>query len=236
MPAWTWSRSPPTAPPASEAPTPTRPPTRSASSAPSSRPWTFPAVVPDVLARFGGREPPERRGLPLHLNVQLDDPLVPGDRWTERAGGAGAGGTPGVAARAGRGPRRDPAGAADRGGRRRRQRSAGAGAGRARELAALAEPTSGSRTGTHAIRTYRLLLGTPLADEVERVIVFGHPTLVAAGVPTARPRRRRGVERSRARRVGSTTVRRRPRDSAPGGRREPGHRLARPVARQPTPG
>src|SRR5262249_31712819 len=41
----------------------------------------------------------------------------------------------------------------------------------------LAEPTSGSRTGTHAIRTYRLLLGTPLAHEVERVVVFGHPTL-----------------------------------------------------------
>jgi 2-succinyl-5-enolpyruvyl-6-hydroxy-3-cyclohexene-1-carboxylate synthase len=41
----------------------------------------------------------------------------------------------------------------------------------------LAEPTSGSRTGTHAIRTYRLLLGSSLADEVERVVVFGHPTL-----------------------------------------------------------
>ena len=41
----------------------------------------------------------------------------------------------------------------------------------------LAEPTSGSRTGDAAIRTYRLLLGGPLADEVERVVVFGHPTL-----------------------------------------------------------
>jgi 2-succinyl-5-enolpyruvyl-6-hydroxy-3-cyclohexene-1-carboxylate synthase len=41
----------------------------------------------------------------------------------------------------------------------------------------LAEPSSGSRTGTHAIRTYRLLLGSSLADEVERVVVFGHPTL-----------------------------------------------------------
>jgi 2-succinyl-5-enolpyruvyl-6-hydroxy-3-cyclohexene-1-carboxylate synthase len=41
----------------------------------------------------------------------------------------------------------------------------------------LAEPTSGSRTGTHAIRTYRLLLGSDLADDVERVVVFGHPTL-----------------------------------------------------------
>jgi 2-succinyl-5-enolpyruvyl-6-hydroxy-3-cyclohexene-1-carboxylate synthase len=41
----------------------------------------------------------------------------------------------------------------------------------------LAEPTSGARTGTHAIRTYRLLLGGALADEVERVVVVGHPTL-----------------------------------------------------------
>jgi 2-succinyl-5-enolpyruvyl-6-hydroxy-3-cyclohexene-1-carboxylate synthase len=41
----------------------------------------------------------------------------------------------------------------------------------------LAEPTSGSRTGEAAIRTYRLLLGGPLAAEIERVVVFGHPTL-----------------------------------------------------------
>jgi len=41
----------------------------------------------------------------------------------------------------------------------------------------LAEPTSGSRTGGNAIRTYRLLLGGLLAQEIERVVVFGHPTL-----------------------------------------------------------
>src|SRR4029077_17548755 len=41
----------------------------------------------------------------------------------------------------------------------------------------LAEPTSGSRTGEHAIRCYRLLPGSLLADEIERVVVFGHPTL-----------------------------------------------------------
>ena len=41
----------------------------------------------------------------------------------------------------------------------------------------LAEPTSGSRTGTNAIRTYRLLLGTALGAQIERVIVVGHPTL-----------------------------------------------------------
>ncbi len=41
----------------------------------------------------------------------------------------------------------------------------------------LAEPTSGSRTGTHALRTYRLLLESELGDQIERVVVTGHPTL-----------------------------------------------------------
>jgi 2-succinyl-5-enolpyruvyl-6-hydroxy-3-cyclohexene-1-carboxylate synthase len=41
----------------------------------------------------------------------------------------------------------------------------------------FAEPTSGSRTGTHALRTYRLLLDTDLGRSIERVVVFGHPTL-----------------------------------------------------------
>ena len=41
----------------------------------------------------------------------------------------------------------------------------------------LAEPTSGARTGTHAIRCYRLLLAGPLGDSIERVVVAGHPTL-----------------------------------------------------------
>ncbi|MGH3315273.1 MAG: thiamine pyrophosphate-dependent enzyme, partial [Nocardioidaceae bacterium] len=41
----------------------------------------------------------------------------------------------------------------------------------------LAEPTSGARTGTHALRCYRLLLDGSLARRIERVVVFGHPTL-----------------------------------------------------------
>jgi 2-succinyl-5-enolpyruvyl-6-hydroxy-3-cyclohexene-1-carboxylate synthase len=41
----------------------------------------------------------------------------------------------------------------------------------------LPEPTSGTRTGTHAIRTYRLLLDTQLGGRIERVVVTGHPTL-----------------------------------------------------------
>ena len=41
----------------------------------------------------------------------------------------------------------------------------------------LAEPTSGSRTGDNALRCYRLLLETDLGRRIERVVVFGHPTL-----------------------------------------------------------
>lgn len=41
----------------------------------------------------------------------------------------------------------------------------------------LAEPSSNARGAAEAITTYRMLLNTPLADEIERVIVFGHPTL-----------------------------------------------------------
>ncbi|MBA3311023.1 MAG: 2-succinyl-5-enolpyruvyl-6-hydroxy-3-cyclohexene-1-carboxylic-acid synthase [Nocardioidaceae bacterium] len=41
----------------------------------------------------------------------------------------------------------------------------------------LAEPTSGARTGSHALRTYRLLLDSDLGKQVERVVVTGHPTL-----------------------------------------------------------
>ncbi|WP_235737431.1 2-succinyl-5-enolpyruvyl-6-hydroxy-3-cyclohexene-1-carboxylic-acid synthase [Nocardioides alcanivorans] len=41
----------------------------------------------------------------------------------------------------------------------------------------LAEPTSGSRTGDNAIRSYRPLLATQLGEQVQRVVVGGHPTL-----------------------------------------------------------
>ena len=111
---------------------------------------------------------------PLHLNVQLDDPLVPSEAWHVRArplveeGALAPGTRPGEPIDLG--PRTVVVAGDDAGPP-------------ARVLAEkarwplLAEPTSGSRTGEAAIRTYRLLLGGPLADEVERVVVFGHPTL-----------------------------------------------------------
>ncbi len=61
---------------------------------------------------------------------------------------------------------------------------AGDGAGPAARLLAqsadwplIAEPTSGARIGRQAMRTGRLLLTTPLRDDIERVVVIGHPTL-----------------------------------------------------------
>jgi 2-succinyl-5-enolpyruvyl-6-hydroxy-3-cyclohexene-1-carboxylate synthase len=41
----------------------------------------------------------------------------------------------------------------------------------------MAEPSSNARRGTAALSTYRLLLSSTLADEIERVVMFGRPTL-----------------------------------------------------------
>jgi 2-succinyl-5-enolpyruvyl-6-hydroxy-3-cyclohexene-1-carboxylate synthase len=116
---------------------------------------------------------------PLHVNVRLDDPLVPSERWVTHLpiSTIGHERRPGEPVPRRWGPNGIPAGP-------RTVVVAGDDAGPpARVLAEragwplLAEPTSGSRTGDSAIRTYRLLLGGPLAEEVERVVVFGHPTL-----------------------------------------------------------
>jgi 2-succinyl-5-enolpyruvyl-6-hydroxy-3-cyclohexene-1-carboxylate synthase len=134
-----------------------------------------PRVVRDERQSSEGFSTDDRHGLPLHLNLQLDEPLVPDDRWA---------GPPGAAGERGRGPFLGEGPVTEIPPGPRTVVVAGDDAGPpARMLAEraqwplLAEPTSGSRTGTHAIRTYRLLLGTPLADEIERVVVFGHPTL-----------------------------------------------------------
>ena len=76
----------------------------------------------------------------------------------------------------------------------------------------LAEPTQRQpRTGDHALRTYRLLLGGPLGDEVERVVVFGHPTLSR---PVMRLMQRDDVEVLSVPRRGAWTERPFPVDAA----------------------
>jgi 2-succinyl-5-enolpyruvyl-6-hydroxy-3-cyclohexene-1-carboxylate synthase len=116
---------------------------------------------------------------PVQLNLQLGEPLVPGDPdgWsTSTDAPAGRAAEP-----ARRAPERLTAGP-------RTVVVAGDDAGPpARVLAEqarwplFAEPTSGSRTGANAIRTYRLLLGDDgpgsLRSRIERVVVCGHPTL-----------------------------------------------------------
>ena len=144
---------------------------------------------------------------PVHLNLQLAEPLVPGDPdgWSvpvtgpvategaEAEASADASGTA-ADARTGRGfvavAQRSEARAEaeDEHVLEPEPRTvvvAGDDAGPpARVLAEgngwplLAEPTSGSRTGANAIRTYRLLLGEEdLVRRIERVVVCGHPTL-----------------------------------------------------------
>ncbi len=115
-------------------------------------------------------------GGPVHLNCQLDEPLLPD---------AGQG-VPSTAPRAAEPARRRPVPveAFVLASGPRTVVVAGDDAGPpARQLAEqahwplLAEPSSGSRTGNNPVRTYRLLLGTPLGEQVQRAVVFGHPTL-----------------------------------------------------------
>ncbi len=118
---------------------------------------------------------------PVQLNLQLAEPLTPAtpDGWGTALGGR-PGGDPWTRLAAPRRPEAEPL-ANDR----RTVVVAGDDAGPpARVLAEqagwplLAEPTSGSRTGANAIRTYRLLLADDeLAGRIERVVVCGHPTL-----------------------------------------------------------
>ncbi|WBQ06226.1 2-succinyl-5-enolpyruvyl-6-hydroxy-3-cyclohexene-1-carboxylic-acid synthase [Kribbella sp. CA-293567] len=116
---------------------------------------------------------------PVQLNCPLVEPLVPTDDgdWPEPLDGRSAGPWTSVHATAAQpsavapGPKTVVV--------------AGDGASQAARLAAeaggwplFAEPSSRARTGPAVISAYRLLLGaTALGGEIERVLVFGHPTL-----------------------------------------------------------
>ncbi|MVQ50480.1 2-succinyl-5-enolpyruvyl-6-hydroxy-3-cyclohexene-1-carboxylic-acid synthase [Nocardioides sp. MAH-18] len=109
---------------------------------------------------------------PLHLNVPLDEPLVPDDRWLpDVTPGPGVGrARPALHLTIPTGPRTVVV-AGDDAGPPARVLAEAAG------WPLLAEPSSGSRTGANAIRTYRLLLASGLGERIERVVVCGHPTL-----------------------------------------------------------
>jgi len=116
---------------------------------------------------------------PVHLNCPLVEPLVPteGPDWPESLDGRSTGPWTSVHA-SGAQPSAIAPGP-------RTVVVAGDGASQAARIVAeagnwplFAEPSSRARTGPAVISAYRLLLGaTSLADEIERVVVFGHPTL-----------------------------------------------------------
>ncbi|PRZ09682.1 2-succinyl-5-enolpyruvyl-6-hydroxy-3-cyclohexene-1-carboxylate synthase [Isoptericola sp. CG 20/1183] len=127
---------------------------------------------------------------PVHLDLAYRDPLHPADDGTGPvAGSAGSEATPVAESRRTvevvppvAGPGADPALPGDRA---RTLVVAGDGAGpAARRLSEaqgwplLAEPSSGSADGPLGVVAYRSVLGAAgLADDVEHVVVLGHPTL-----------------------------------------------------------
>lgn len=138
-------------------------------------------VIPDEAASaVDAIERAVRRRGPSHLNIQFSEPLLPdaGDLLADLAHESGPEPEPALRWQRGRleaetlplGPRTVVVAGDDAGPPARFLAQDG-------NWPLLAEPTSGARTGTHALRTYRLLLSGPLADQVERVVVAGHPTL-----------------------------------------------------------
>jgi 2-succinyl-5-enolpyruvyl-6-hydroxy-3-cyclohexene-1-carboxylate synthase len=116
------------------------------------------------------------RGGPVHLNVPLRDPLVPdgSDEWVELLGGGEL--RPWSDSSVARDVMPLPKGP-------RTVVVAGDGSSVAARWVAeaaswplLAEPTSGARNGPNALAIYRLLLAD-LGADIERVVVFGRPTL-----------------------------------------------------------
>lgn len=122
---------------------------------------------------------------PVHLNVQLDDPLLPEDSFVptttqpEREPWVR-----GTAYPLEQGPATVVVAGDDSGPGPRVLAEAGG-------WPLLAEPTSGARNGPNVIRGYRLLLGTELGERVERVVVAGVPTLSR---PVQRLLAREGIE------------------------------------------
>ncbi|TCC59694.1 2-succinyl-5-enolpyruvyl-6-hydroxy-3-cyclohexene-1-carboxylic-acid synthase [Kribbella pittospori] len=116
---------------------------------------------------------------PVQLNCPLSEPLVPtdGPDWPESLAGRSTG--PWTAVHAASGP---PTAISPG---PKTVVVAGDGASQAARLVAeagqwplFAEPSSRARTGPAVISAYRLLLqANALAGEIERVLVFGHPTL-----------------------------------------------------------
>ena len=147
----------------------------------------FPAVAADIeagmdpagpiaaaFAKLDGSTPAG----PVHINLQFRDPLIP-----TGADALGAAAEPAFDALPPAGAEETPGALAELGGIHRTVVIAGDGAGetaaifaRRAGLPLLAEPSSNARFGPNAITAYRLLLAD-LGPEIERVVIFGRPTL-----------------------------------------------------------
>ena len=135
-------------------------------------------AISDAFAAMGAGLPAG----PIHINLQFRDPLIPQDGEAREPGSPGAGtaaSLPGDPVATGR----EAAALGQHSGTQRTVVVAGDGAGEIAALFArraglplLAEPSSNARFGPNAIGAYRLLL-EELGPEIERVVVFGRPTL-----------------------------------------------------------
>ena len=123
---------------------------------------------------------------PSHLNLELDEPLVEAGEWAPAVRATEERGGPDVPPGGGAGPRAADSSAGpeltmqphavvvagDDAGPPARAFAERAG------LPLFAEPSSGARTGDNALVAYRLLIDhAPIADQIDQVVVFGHPTL-----------------------------------------------------------
>lgn len=112
---------------------------------------------------------------PVQLNVCFRDPLVPRSPWRP---GVPAPATASIRPGSGQGPVEQ----VEMPGRSVVVAGDGAGDGAQRAAAwggwpLFAEPSSGARFGPNALSDYQRLLCGPLAERIEGVLVFGHPTL-----------------------------------------------------------
>ena len=136
----------------------------------TAQPGIFPGIPTAERIKQVGTTPSG----PEHFNLELDEPLTEPIEWDfPVTGWLGDLQLPSDVAALPLGPRTIVV-AGDGAGPRARQLAEAAG------WPLVAEPSSGARTGS-ALATGRLLVThSPLIDDVERVISFGHPTLSRA--------------------------------------------------------
>ena len=111
---------------------------------------------------------------PSHLNLELDEPLVEAGEWAPTVRATEERGGPDVPMEGPELTMRPHAVvvAGDDSGPPARAFAERAG------LPLFAEPSSGARTGDNALVAYRLLIDhAPIAEQIDQVVVYGHPTL-----------------------------------------------------------